>query len=74
MWQAMERCMDGSFWTVPMDDGERPPEPMGFDGSRCLVEGVRGGEYHALERNCSDVKGHAPAFMACFRWLEGATR
>lgn len=61
-WRAVDSCMEKHFWTVPMEDGKPPTAPRPdadgkveamFDGPNvCLVEGVRGGEYHAIVRVC----------------------
>jgi hypothetical protein len=34
------------FWTLPRND----PEPPGLDGSRWIIEGVKKGKYHVIER------------------------
>jgi len=85
-WLALDSCMAQHFWTVPMEDGKPPTAPKpnvngdveGFtDGpNSCLVEGVRGGEYHAIERVCERPDG-APSrdsLLACIGMMESAVR
>lgn len=50
-----------SFWTLPYDDPLAKPDAQGnericLDGSRWTVEGVRRGQYHAVNRYCSEVQ------------------
>jgi hypothetical protein len=42
----------------------------------CLFEGVRGGEYHAIRRECDDPAGTPPSdpLLACFAMIESALR
>ena len=80
-WLAIDQCMDRAFWTVPMEDGEppaAPDHPVGLDEGRrrpCLLEGVRGGEYHAIERTCTTPDaGTRDPLLDCLELLEGAAR
>ena len=46
-WEALERLLEAAdYWALPTDD----PERGGYDGTRWVLEGVRGGRHHVVDR------------------------
>jgi hypothetical protein len=88
-WQAIDSCMEQHFWTVAMEevmpptpakpdpDGDVAPVTLMCDGpDESLIEGLRGGEYHAIRRTREDTAGASTRdpLLACARMLESAAR
>lgn len=47
-WRGLERYLEAaSFWKIPTKD---PDEESGSDGDQCIIEGVRDGVYHVVDR------------------------
>ena len=58
-WQAFERHLESAaFWTIPTKD----PGESGSDGDQCIIEGVKSGVYHIVDRWEPD-----PAYTALCR-------
>jgi hypothetical protein len=59
---VLERLQRTAFWSMPTEEGQQLPQPSGassggpavplpgLDGSRWILEGVDGGEYHVVDR------------------------
>lgn len=52
---------EAGFWELPFADEEAGPNERGqeticLDGSEWMIEGVRGGKYHAVNRYCPEAK------------------
>lgn len=45
--KLLERIDDVGFWTQPLHGPEKAGEP---DGSNWIIEGIKGGEYHVIDR------------------------
>ena len=46
-WDTFIRRLDDScYWNLPTDD----PKERGFDGAQWILEGVKGGRYHIVDR------------------------
>ena len=61
---------ESAFWLLPAEDKKFEPDSEGsveicLDGSTWLLEGLRNGEYHAVERYCPEL----PTFEACGHFL-----
>jgi hypothetical protein len=57
----LELLKEAGFWELPYLDKEPEPNEKGemticLDGSEWVIEGVKNGQYHAVNRYCPEVK------------------
>jgi hypothetical protein len=56
-------CIEGvKFWTQPLHAPEEA-NVVTLDGTQWIVEGIKGGEYHIIDRNVLDLKGNDAAYI-----------
>jgi len=59
--QLIDLLTQAGFWDMPYTDKEREPNEKGelvicLDGSEWVLEGVKHGRFHAVNRYCPDVR------------------
>jgi hypothetical protein len=59
--RVLELLKDAGFWELPYLEKEPEPNEKGelticLDGSEWVIEGVKDGQYHAVNRYCPEVK------------------